>query len=191
MENKILIQILISIFSLVFIILHMIWPNLKIDTITLGLVIVVIIPWLAPLFKSLKLPGGIELEYQDLKRAENKIRQSGLLKIDRSKRVKENNDIYIQPTDDDPTLILAWLRIEIEKQIKRITRENNLPENNSLRQSFLKLEKKNIITREETAALSDMVGVLNQAIHGEPIKDIAADWALKFGPVLLKSLGSK
>lgn len=37
---------------------HIIWPDLSIDTITLALFIIAIIPWLAPLIKSLELPSG-------------------------------------------------------------------------------------------------------------------------------------
>lgn len=47
---------------------HICWPNLKIDGITLGLLILVLIPWMAPLIKSIELPGIGKLELQDIKK---------------------------------------------------------------------------------------------------------------------------
>jgi hypothetical protein len=46
---------------------HLIWPKLTIDSITLSLLFIALIPWLSPLFKSLKLPGGWEVQFQEVK----------------------------------------------------------------------------------------------------------------------------
>jgi hypothetical protein len=46
---------------------HLIWPHLTIDAITLTLLFIALIPWLSPLFKSLKLPGGWEVQFQEVK----------------------------------------------------------------------------------------------------------------------------
>lgn len=37
---------------------HAVRPNLAIDAVTLFALIVAVIPWLQPLFKSVELPGG-------------------------------------------------------------------------------------------------------------------------------------
>lgn len=45
-----------------------IWvPSITVDAITLALLVVAVVPWLQPIFKTIKLPGGIELTLQELK----------------------------------------------------------------------------------------------------------------------------
>ena len=58
-----IIQIVITIVSLSFIVGHLIFPSIKIDSITISLLIIAVIPWLFPLFKSLELPGGFKFEF--------------------------------------------------------------------------------------------------------------------------------
>lgn len=44
-------------------------PDLKIDGITLALLLVAVAPCLAPVIKSVELPGGFKIELQDVKAA--------------------------------------------------------------------------------------------------------------------------
>lgn len=50
---------------------HLNWPDLKIDLITLMLLLVVVVPRLSQIFKSLELPGGWRIEFHDLQKAKN------------------------------------------------------------------------------------------------------------------------
>src|SRR5882724_940440 len=45
---------------------HLIWPRLKIDAITVLLLIVALSPWLGVLLESIELPGGWKLQYRAL-----------------------------------------------------------------------------------------------------------------------------
>jgi hypothetical protein len=68
-DNKIKkIRKYITLGALTLILLHLIFPELAIDYITLTLIIVAIIPWLAPIFKSLEFPGGWKIEFQEMKK---------------------------------------------------------------------------------------------------------------------------
>lgn len=40
------------------------WPTLTIDSITVALIVIAVVPWLAPIFKSLEMPGGFKVEWQ-------------------------------------------------------------------------------------------------------------------------------
>ena len=60
--------ILISVGALVLVIVHLVWPDLRIDGVTLALLAVAALPWLAPIFKSIELPGGWKFEYQEVQR---------------------------------------------------------------------------------------------------------------------------
>ncbi|MGE5112918.1 MAG: hypothetical protein ACM3JB_18790 [Acidobacteriaceae bacterium] len=66
--SKRVLSILVSSTALAVMAAHLVWPSVRIDAITLGLLILAAVPWLAPLFKSIELPGGWKVEFQELKR---------------------------------------------------------------------------------------------------------------------------
>ena len=47
--------------------IHIWVPSITVDAITLALFVVTLVPWLQPIFKTIKLPGGFELTLQELK----------------------------------------------------------------------------------------------------------------------------
>src|SRR4051812_18527109 len=67
-------KVTISAVALAMIGMHFIWPRLTLDAIGLGLVVVGLAPWMAPLVKAIKLPGGLELELQELRDKTNDAR---------------------------------------------------------------------------------------------------------------------
>jgi hypothetical protein len=48
-------------------VVHGIWPRLSVDGVTLGLLCVAALPWLAPIIKSIELPGFGKIELQEMK----------------------------------------------------------------------------------------------------------------------------
>jgi hypothetical protein len=46
---------------------HAAWPNLRIDGVTLGLIGLAALPWLAPIIKSVELPGVGKIELQEVR----------------------------------------------------------------------------------------------------------------------------
>jgi hypothetical protein len=46
---------------------HAIWPRVTIDGVTLGLIGLALLPWLAPIIKSVELPGIGKIELQEVK----------------------------------------------------------------------------------------------------------------------------
>jgi hypothetical protein len=59
------IQYIITMIAILIAIVHLIWPSFAIDSTTLFLVAIAVVPWLIPLFKSLELPGGWKFEFQE------------------------------------------------------------------------------------------------------------------------------
>lgn len=55
---------------------HLVWPRLSLDVTSTILLIVALLPWLAPVIKSIELPGGFKIEVQDLKAATEKVIES-------------------------------------------------------------------------------------------------------------------
>lgn len=74
--NHTKIKLLISLGSIGVIIARVILPNLKIDAITLGLLIVAALPWFSDLLQSAELPGGWKVVFKDL--AEIREKQSAI-----------------------------------------------------------------------------------------------------------------
>jgi hypothetical protein len=58
---------IISALGLVLALGHVAYPHVKIDAVTLGFLVIAVLPWLGFVFKSLELPGGLKVEYQEKK----------------------------------------------------------------------------------------------------------------------------
>ena len=192
MKEKRVVQILITVIALAFIITHLIWPTIKIDAITITLVIVAIIPWLAPLFKSIELPGGLKFEFQELRQIEKSARRVGLIKTNQNTEVTKKDYSFLAIADQDSNLALAGLRIEIEKRIKQIAKDSQIePKRRGIIHLLRKLGEVNILNFEERAVIADMLVVLNKASHGETYDERVANWVIDIGPKILDSLDTK
>ena len=170
---------------------HLIWPELTIDAITVALLFIALVPWLTPLFKSLELPGGWKIEFQDFERARTKADKAGLLASVTVIRPQKRFSFQIV-AKEDPKLALAGLRIEIEKRLAEIAETNGLEtEKIGIGRLLRILGEKELLSKEQSSVLADMVGLLNAAVHGGDIDERAAEWALDVGPRLLDTLESK
>ncbi|RNG34203.1 hypothetical protein EEJ42_06095 [Streptomyces botrytidirepellens] len=45
---------------------HLVAPDLKIDNVTVALLVIAVVPWLRELFTSIELPGGLRVEFRDV-----------------------------------------------------------------------------------------------------------------------------
>jgi hypothetical protein len=185
------IQVGITILAVIVIVIHVIWPTLAVDSITLALIILAILPWIAPLFKSLEFPGGWKIEFQELQKAENKADKAGLLAPASTIDITPKYSFQVI-ADNDPNLALAGLRIEIEKRLQSIAESKNISVKNQGVSSLMRiLSKEGALSQQEYSVLSDMVGMLNSAVHGATVDKRAVEWAMETGPRLLKSLDDK
>jgi hypothetical protein len=179
---------IISLGALLIALVHIIWPQLAIDAIALALIVIAILPWLAPLVKSLELPGGWKVEFQELQKAELRAESAGLLA-----EVPSQEDAafsFQSIAVRDPNLALAGLRIEIEKRLSSLVEIHGLRPM-GVGRSLWALAQAEILTSEERSILSDMVNMLNAAVHGAEVDSRAATWAIEIGPRLLASLDER
>lgn len=166
---------------------HVIWPHLAIDAITLGLIVVALMPWLAPLVKSVELPGGLKVELQEIKEATERVKKAGLLETSASSEKMEHT--FLQVAQQDPNLALAGFRIEIERRLVDLCERNGVSTRNRGLSSLLRgLSEKNILTGEQNSAIENLASLLNSATHGAQVDPAAAKWALNIAPDLLDSL---
>ena len=181
----------VSLGALLLALSHIIWPLLAIDAITLALIIIAILPWLAPLVKSLELPGGWKVEFQELQKVASRAETAGLLAAEASQ--KEVDFSFQSIANRDPILALAGLRIEIEKRLLQLTKIHNLNQRHStsVGQALRALTQAEVLTNEERSILADMVNILNSAVHGGDVVPHIALWAIDIGPRLLTSLDER
>jgi hypothetical protein len=170
---------------------HLIWPQLAIDAITLALIVIAILPWLAPLIKSLELPGGWKVEFNELQKAASRAETAGLLSAAPSQ--DEAAFSFQSIANRDPNLALAGLRIEIEKRLSSLAEIHGLNSRKPMGvgQALRALAQAEILTSEERSILADMVNMLNGAVHGAEVDTRAANWAIDIGPRLLASLDER
>jgi len=67
MLRTVYLRILLSLVAVAIAISHTLWPSAKIDGVTLGLIGLAVLPWLAPVIKSIELPGVGKIELQEVK----------------------------------------------------------------------------------------------------------------------------
>lgn len=192
MKSAIKIQISITIAAITIAAIHILLPNLKIDTITLALVIVAVVPWLAPLFKNIELPGGLKFEFQELERVKQEAKAAGL--IDETTPQNQTAYTFLDVAETNPEFALAGLRLELEKSLRILAKQEGVGDFKRYGgASFLirDLHKKEIISNQEKAALADMIGTLNRAIHGQELDHRATQWVIDIGPQILDSLNKR
>lgn len=182
------IQIGITVGALLVALVHVVFPDLKIDGVTLALLILAAVPWLAPLFKSLEFPGGWKLEFHDLQKAEERAGEAGLLA-----EPTETPDYSFQiVADEDPNLALAGLRIELEKRLQELAEARDVQvRRTSVGRLLRLLGEREILSVYERSVLEDLVGLLNAAVHGADVDNRSAEWAMDVGPRLLQALENK
>lgn len=61
-----LIATVVSLLALGVAVAHLVAPDLKIDNVTVALLVIAIVPWLRDLFTSIELPGGLRVEFRDV-----------------------------------------------------------------------------------------------------------------------------
>lgn len=168
-------------------------PQVKIDAITVTLIGIGVIPWLGPLFKSVELPGGVKVEFQELERAREKVEESGLVtKRTKLKPMQKHVYAFQSVTGHDPNLALAGLRIEIESRLKEMAKQRNIDASSMGAGPLTKrLETFGALTHQEAAAIRDLLPLLNQAAHGASVESEAFDWAMDFGPEILGALDDR
>jgi len=184
--NELRIKLTVSVIAGALLIARLVWPSLRIDAVALGLVVVLILPWLSSLIKSAEFPGGWKVEFQDVRAAGEKVTQ-GTSPIS-SASVSATRPSYLQVADQDPNLALVGLRIEIESRLQALAEKNGISTRRGLRATLYALIEKNVIHPAAAEGLHELIRAGNEAAHGAKVDDRTAKWALEYGPVILETL---
>lgn len=187
--------ILASILSLLAIgaaIVHALFPEIVIDGVTVALLGIAVAPWLGIFFKSLELPGGVKIEYHELKKAEEQAREAGLIKEVAPEIKPEERAVYERIAAEDPNLALVGLRIELEKALVVLGANHGVSgDRKSIRWIANELTKDGVLPNGTAALLSDLIPTLNGAAHGAKVDERSVKWALTAGAEILHALRSR
>jgi len=67
MNQQLPLRIFLTTFAMAVICVHLRWPALKIDAVTLGLIAIALLPWLSSVIKSVEVTGVGKVEFQEVK----------------------------------------------------------------------------------------------------------------------------
>jgi hypothetical protein len=193
-----LIKVSVTLISIAFVAAHLIWPDLKIDSITVVLLAIALAPWVIQYLKSVELPGGLKIELKDvLKVSPNNIppitaaaTSTIEMETKATVEVKSLDPIknLLAMASTDPNLTLVGLRIEVERRLREISRIYGYGENPRLSPLIYSLRTGGILDPRLASALSNLITLGNQAAHGARVSTEAAEWIGNLAPGLLAEL---
>ena len=189
-------KILITIIFLSIFFIKIVKPELNIDTNSIIVLILAIIPWIYKNIKSLEISGLGKIEFineKQKKKIEKKAVNAGISNINLDDINNKKYNFY-NLRYGDQKLALAGLRIEIESILNEIARKNDLKIYNTGLSNITNILIKNeLIDKNEKAIISDIIVILNKAVHSqlEKYESESFDWVFDLGLKLLESLNSK
>lgn len=170
------------------IVLRLIFPEIKIDAITVGLLVIAVLPWFSSLIESAKLPGGWEVKFRDLQKAAAAITESAPSSETITKSTPPIEPAFLSVAMRDPNLALAGLRIEIEKRVRAIALKHGIQETYSIRQTLDRLRQAGVFDYRAIGGLEQIINAGNQAAHGAHVEPSVSEWAIEYGPSVLNVL---
>lgn len=180
-------KLVVSAVALVVAAVHVWLPELAIDAITVALLVCAALPWLAPLVKSVELPGGVKVELAEVKAVAVRAEEAGLISSNPTRQAPEHSFQLV--AEKDPNLALAGLRIEIERRLVRLGELHGIrAKYKGIGQLLRALDGLGVLTPMQTSVLADLTGLLNSAVHGAQVSSEAASQAFDIAPELLGSL---
>ena len=192
MSQRTVIAAILSLLALGAAVVHALFPEIVVDGVTVALLAIAVAPWLGVFFKSLELPGGLKIQYHDLKQVEDRAREAGLIK-DTAPEVKtEESAVYERIAAEDPNLALVGLRIELEKALVLLGANHGVSgDRKSIRWIATELTKDGVLPEGTASLLSDLIPTLNSAAHGAKVDERSVQWALTAGTEILHALRSR
>ena len=170
---------------------HAFFPAIVVDTVTVYLLAIAVLPWLGLFFRSIELPGGMKVEYQDLKEVEDKARDAGLIS-NFAEGTKPSDAVYERIATEDPNLALAGLRIDVERELVALAARHGITASKvSPNVIARELTKMQILPRGAQSALSDLLPLLSKAVHGAKVEQKSVEWALTTGSQIIAALRAK
>ena len=186
----------ISLAAVVAIGLRILYPDIRIDSVTLGLMVIAVLPWLSELIESAKFPGGWEVKFRDVRAAGEKVTSGSDAAPDPGHTPGQEQPkpafpipSFVKVADQDPNLALVGLRIEIELRLRQLADQHEIPSSRrSLGGLINELRRRELLPYSVASGLDDLVVAGNRAAHGARVEPQVAEWAISYGPDVLAAL---
>jgi hypothetical protein len=190
-ECRMLVKLIVTVLALSVGLYHLLQPSIQIDTTTLVLFIVALLPWISSIFRSVEVPGWFKVEFKDIQKAVEKAEKQGLLPGTLTKREQSAYSFQLV-AQNDPNLALAGLRIEIEKRMKTLAEKHGMVTTyQGIGSKLNYLTDHGVMTPDENDFLKEITTLLNNAVHGAKIDQNTALWTIEYGPRILKYLDGR
>ena len=194
---------------------HLIFPRVTIDFVTVVLLLIAVVPWIAPIVKSVELPGGFKIQLQDVEEAAKELLRvdavvqpaAGEIRIETSApqvtldakaEIKFEAEVMNRAeaavaslknvAGTDPNLALVGFRIEIEKRLRELARNKGLDPSLRVSAMLRELRRRELLPSRVASALSELIALGNQAAHGVAVEPQTAEWVFEEGPKVLAAL---
>ena len=161
---------------------RLIWPDVKIDAISIGLFVVALIPWMTSLVESMKFPGGWEIKLRDIEEAGRKVTEIRPT-VEEAELPK-----FMAVAEQDPNLALVALRIEVENRLRALAEKHSISSRGSLSQLNRELQRRDVLNKTAFHGLQEIVMAGNRAAHGASVEPSLSDWAFTNGSAILSIL---
>ncbi len=193
----------VSVVAIFLVVIHLFVPSITVDTITLILLIIALLPWIIPYIRGFEIPGVVKITFPEMKAATDKVKSGEVnivnVKTEELKLTEHPVTIVHGPLDpfetlrkvyaEDPNLALVGFRIEIEKRLIQLAEASDIPkERRSLNRLLSELVRKEIVSSTVASGLSDLIALGNRAAHGVTVDHDAGQWVLDVGPSILAEL---
>lgn len=167
----------------------------RVDTTSLGLLGLLLIVPLAPYITKLRA-GELEAQIGLVDAQKLRLQAGELPSAPEAVRAAEqpNDELgVIELTERDPPLGLAKLRMDLERETRRIYQQRvHRPAKRGLSLGLMvrELVREDALPREIAAPLQDVLGLANRAVHGEYVQREAAEEIAEVGSRVLEALES-
>ncbi|MBS1675802.1 MAG: hypothetical protein JST08_00305 [Actinobacteria bacterium] len=189
------IYVFVAIACAALLVVHTFWGSetpTTVDTTSLGLLALLLILPLAPYVT--KLRAG-ELEAQ-IGRAEARDLRQAAGELPPPEREQDGAALgdelgVVELTERDPPLGLAKLRMDLEREVRRIYQQRvRKPATRGLSLGMMirELVRDDVLPPEISAPLQDVTGLANRAIHGEYVQREAAEEIAEVGVRVVEAL---
>ena len=208
-------RLFITVAALLVALVHLIFPSVTIDFVTVVLLLIAVVPWIAPIVKSVELPGGFKIQLQDVEEAAKELLRvdavvqpaAGEIRIETSApqvtldakaeikfeaEVMDRAEAAVASLKNvagtDPNLALVGFRIEIEKRLRELARNKGLDPSLRVSAMLRELRRRELLPSRVASALSELIALGNQAAHGVAVEPQTAEWVFEEGPKVLAAL---
>jgi len=190
-----------ALLCLILIVAHALFPSILIDTNTIILLLIILLLWLFPYIESINFPGGggIKLLQREVNRLEEQKEVENLLKPPTAPEIPPQEKVItgivsedpLVFTAEDPNLVLAALRIDMEKKIRELASVSKIPDAGRTVYSLINsLVNKRRLPHSEARYIEGILQVCNKAVHGIAVDAFSAARVVRLGKDVIKWLNS-